>query len=207
MHHASSRTAPRSIATATRTGLAKRRAAAVALMSSTTSRRRQHALCRQDLGAQFAAARLAAQERVPPPVGPAKTLGDPSAIPSLRVDPAHACEDRQTKPRTAWRLSYEQALRSALANGFMTDVTPSPAATAPDPVSIDIVRRPGGQPLAAQRLYRANFSVRWAGPTYSLSGRINSLDAVCSMMCAVHPVIRLITKIGVKEPISNPIKW
>lgn len=127
--------------------------------------------------------------------------------PSLRVDPAHACEDRQTKPRTAWRLSYEQALRSALANGFMTDVTPSPAATAPDPVSIDIVRRPGGQPLAAQRLYRANFSVRWAGPTYSLSGRINSLDAVCSMMCAVHPVIRLITKIGVKEPISNPIKW
>ncbi len=50
-------------------------------------------------------------------------------------------------------------------------------------------------------------SARCGGPTYSLSGRISAFDAVCSIMWAVHPVIRLITKIGVKAPMSKPIRW
>ena len=47
---------------------------------------------------------------------------------------------------------------------------------------------------------------RWGCPLYSLRGRISALDAACSMMCAVHPVIRLITKIGVKHGMSKPIR-
>jgi hypothetical protein len=48
---------------------------------------------------------------------------------------------------------------------------------------------------------------RSGGPLYAESGRIRALLAVCSMMCAVHPVIRAATKIGVKVAVSKPIRW
>ncbi|MET4146326.1 hypothetical protein ABIB45_003260 [Arthrobacter sp. UYCo732] len=48
---------------------------------------------------------------------------------------------------------------------------------------------------------------RSSGPLYSLSGRISELDAACSMMCAVQPVIRLATKSGVNVGVSKPMRW
>ena len=48
---------------------------------------------------------------------------------------------------------------------------------------------------------------RCSGPTYSHTGRISELAARCSMMCAVHPVIREATNSGVKMFVSKPIRW
>ena len=60
----------------------------------------------------------------------------------------------------------------------------------------------GDQELGEHRLRQS--ALRLA--EYSLSGRISALDAVCSMMWAVQPVIRLITKSGVKLGMSKPIR-
>ena len=49
--------------------------------------------------------------------------------------------------------------------------------------------------------------LRCGWPEYSDSGRISALEPACSMMWAVQPVIRLITKSGVKLGMSNPIRW
>ncbi len=45
-----------------------------------------------------------------------------------------------------------------------------------------------------------------SGPTYSARGRMMRLWARCSMMCAVQPVTRLSTKIGVNSLVGMPMK-
>ena len=61
-------------------------------------------------------------------------------------------------------------------------------------------------PRISPQQYVLHLSERCGCPLYSLRGRMRALDADCSMMCVVHPVIRLITKIGVKLGMSNPIR-
>ncbi len=55
--------------------------------------------------------------------------------------------------------------------------------------------------------YAALGTARWPRPSYEASGRISALWANCSVMCAVYPVMRLITKIGVKAGMSKPMRW
>lgn len=102
-HHAPSSGAPSSIAKATRTGLARRRAPTAPFMALTLSRREPPASCGRTPATSS-----------PPPVGLRATRGDPSTTPSLRPDPAHTCGDRQTKPVTdRWlRCGREPEIRA-----------------------------------------------------------------------------------------------
>ena len=63
-----------------------------------------------------------------------------------------------------------------------------------------------GVPLVFRPGYSSAANSPLVGPAYRLSGRISELAAVCSMTCAVQPMIRLITKIGVNIAMSKPIR-
>lgn len=72
-------------------------------------------------------------------------------------------------------------------------------------------RKPRTIPMSCSRFAsgsasQATTSSRCSTPTYADSGRIKAFDWVCSMMWAVQPVMRLMTKMGVNISMSKPIR-
>lgn len=70
---------------------------------------------------------------------------------------------------------------------------------------------PGALPRAVgdARLWRPHTpgTCRSSTPEYADRGRMRALEAACSMMCAVHPVMRAAMNRGVKISVSNPSRW
>jgi hypothetical protein len=60
---------------------------------------------------------------------------------------------------------------------------------------------------ASHPLFSKGMKGRGSGPMYSAVGRISRLSPRCSMMCADHPEVREITKIGVNIGVGIPQKW
>src|SRR3712207_592137 len=64
-----------------------------------------------------------------------------------------------------------------------------------------------GRAAAPGTVARYRSRCRSGGPLYAESGLMREFAAACSMMCAVHPVIRAATEIGVNVGVSRPMTW